>query len=44
MIFKNDLVWEKHIPVGFLNCNKMPSKIHEMIYIFNNGNIDDINI
>jgi hypothetical protein len=42
--FKYDLVWENHIPVVFLNCNKMPLRIHEMIYIFNNGNIDDINI
>ena len=22
--FKYDLVWEKHVTVGFLNCNKMP--------------------
>ena len=42
--FKYDLVWEKHIAVGFLNCNKMPLRSHEMIYIFNNGNIDDVNI
>jgi len=42
--FKYDLVWEKHLAVGFLSCNKMPLRAHEMIYIFNNGNIDDINI
>ena len=42
--FKYDLVWEKHQAVGFLSCNKMPLRAHEMIYIFNNGNIDDINI
>jgi len=42
--FKYDLVWEKHLAVGFLSCNKMPLRSHEMIYIFNNGNIDDINI
>ena len=30
--------------VGFLRCNKMPLRGHEMIYIFNNGNIDDIDI
>jgi site-specific DNA-methyltransferase (adenine-specific) len=42
--FKYDLVWEKHIAIGFLNCNKMPLRSHEMIYIFKNGNIDDINI
>ena len=42
--FKYDLVWEKHQAVGFLSCNKMPLRSHEMIYIFNNGNLDDINI
>ena len=42
--FKYDLVWEKHQAVGFLSCNKMPLRAHEMIYIFNKGNIDDINI
>jgi len=42
--FKYDLVWEKHTPVGFLNCNKMPLRTHEMIYIFNDGNNDDLNI
>jgi len=42
--FKYDLVWEKHNAVGFLSCNKMPLRAHEMIYIFNNGNLDDINI
>ena len=42
--FKYDLVWEKHNSVGFLSCNKMPLRSHEMICIFNNGNIDDVNI
>ena len=42
--FKYDLVWEKHKSVGFKSCNKMPLRSHEMIYIFNNGNLDDINI
>ena len=30
-------MWEKHIAVGVFNCNKMPLRSHEMIYIFNNG-------
>jgi site-specific DNA-methyltransferase (adenine-specific) len=34
--FRYDFVWEKYNPVGFLNANKMPLRIHEMIYIFNN--------
>jgi len=33
--FRYDLVWEKSNGVGFLNCNKMPLRKHEMIYIFN---------
>ena len=37
--FKYDLVWEKHQSVGFLNCNRMPLRSHEMIYIFNNGKL-----
>jgi hypothetical protein len=37
-------VWEKYNAVGLLNCNKMPLRANKMIYIFNNGNIDDINI
>jgi len=32
--FRYDLVWQKHIPVGFLSSNKMPLRKHEMIYIF----------
>ncbi len=32
--FKYDIVWEKHNAVGFLSCNKMPLRSHEMIYIF----------
>lgn len=33
-MFRYDLVWEKSISVGFFNCNKMPLRSHEMIYIF----------
>jgi site-specific DNA-methyltransferase (adenine-specific) len=37
--FKYDLVWEKHNAVGFFNCNRMPLRSHEMIYIFINGKL-----
>jgi DNA modification methylase len=32
--FRYDLVWEKTKKVGFLSCNIMPLRKHEMIYIF----------
>ena len=32
--FRYDLVWEKSNSVGFLNANKMPLRLHEMMYIF----------
>jgi len=32
--FRYDLVWEKSKALGFLNCNKLPLRKHEMIYIF----------
>jgi site-specific DNA-methyltransferase (adenine-specific) len=32
--FKYDLVWEKHLAVGFMNANKMPLRLHEMMYVF----------
>lgn len=32
--FRYDLVWEKSNCLGFLNCNKMPLRNFEMIYIF----------
>jgi len=38
--FRYDLVWEKSRKVGFLNCNKMPLRKHEMIYIFSNNDND----
>jgi len=43
--FRYDLVWEKSKSVGFLNCNKMPLRNFEMIYIFfdpKNYNYNDI--
>jgi DNA modification methylase len=42
--FRYDLVWEKATAVGFLNCKNQPLRAHEMIYIFNNSNVDDVNI
>jgi len=32
--FRYDIAWIKHLPVGFLNANKMPLRTHEMIYVF----------
>ena len=42
--FRYDLVWEKHNAVGFLNANKMPMRLHEMIYIFSSSNASDITL
>lgn len=42
--FRYDLVWEKHIAVGFLSANKMPLRAHEMIYIFSSMGTDDIEL
>jgi site-specific DNA-methyltransferase (adenine-specific) len=33
-LFKYDLVWDKKLPTGFLNANKMPLRIHEQIAVF----------
>ena len=40
--FRYDLVWEKTNSVGFLSANKMPLRLHEMIYIFRKLNHDDL--
>lgn len=32
--FRYDLVWEKSIPTGFLNANRMPLRAHETICVF----------
>jgi DNA modification methylase len=32
--FRYDLVWQKNIVAGFLNCKKNPLRTHEMIYVF----------
>ena len=42
--FRYDLVWEKSNAVGFLSANKMPLRSHEMIYIFNSSNTNDIEL
>lgn len=34
--FRYDLIWDKVIPVGFLNANRMPLRAHEHILIFYN--------
>ena len=42
--FRYDLVWEKPSSVGYLSANKMPLRNHEMMYIFNNSNNDDVEL
>jgi len=32
--FRYDMVWEKNIPVGFLNAKHCPLRSHEMLYVF----------
>jgi len=33
-LFRYDLVWDKKLPSGFLNANRMPLRVHEHIAIF----------
>ena len=33
-MFKYDLIWDKQLPSGFLNANRMPLRTHEHILIF----------
>lgn len=33
-LFRYEWVWVKHMPVGFLNANRMPLRAHENILIF----------
>ena len=40
--FCYDLVWEKSNTVGYLCSNGMPLRKHEMIYIFNNSEENDL--
>ena len=34
MPYRYEWIWQKTMPVGFLNCRKMPMKTHENIYVF----------
>ena len=42
--FCYDLIWEKSTKVGFLSAKKAPLRKHELIYLFNEINNDDIEI
>jgi site-specific DNA-methyltransferase (adenine-specific) len=33
-IFRHEIIWEKTMPVGFLNANKMPLRSHENVLVF----------
>lgn len=33
-MFRYDLVWEKTLPVGFLNCSRAPLRKHEILLVF----------
>ena len=33
-LFRYDLVWDKVLPTGFLNANRMPLRVHEQIAVF----------
>ena len=33
-LFRYEWIWQKHMPVGFLNANRMPLRAHESILIF----------
>ena len=35
--FKYDLIWDKRLPSGFLNANRMPLRRHEHILVFYNA-------
>lgn len=37
--FKYDWVWDKVCSVGFLNCNKVPLRRHEVLSVFCGGSI-----
>lgn len=34
MPYRYDWIWEKTMPIGFLNSHKMPLRAHENIYVF----------
>lgn len=33
-LFRYDLIWDKKMPVGFLNANRMPLRVHEHILVY----------
>lgn len=33
-LFRYDLIWNKMLPTGFLNANRMPLRVHEQIAVF----------
>ncbi|MFA5323202.1 MAG: site-specific DNA-methyltransferase [Smithella sp.] len=35
-IFRYDIIWKKHAPLGFLNAKRMPLRNHEHILVFYN--------
>ncbi len=36
-MYKYDWVWDKKMPVGFLNAKKLPLRRHENIIVFGSG-------
>ena len=41
-MFKYDLIWDKVVPSGFLNANKMPMRRHESIIVFGGSKFNKI--
>ncbi len=41
-MFKYDLIWDKVVPSGFLNANKMPMRRHESIMVFGGNKFNKI--
>ena len=41
-MFKYDLIWDKVVPSGFLNANKMPMRRHESIIVFGGNKFNKI--
>lgn len=40
--FKYDLVWEKTMPVGYLNAKKLPLRKHELVLVFGGNKYNPI--
>ena len=38
-LFRYNIVWQKTMPTGFLNANRMPLRSHEDIMVFYSGGI-----